>query len=113
MILDPYTPAFIVGVMVTCVIIVGLIGLVFGLLGLVVSRSAFRLGVYGSYTGAIPGGVIGYLVSTGISTPLAGFIYSLAGGVAGALVGAIAGVGWALLGKRIRSAIYRRFNRVH
>ncbi|MEM9245548.1 MAG: hypothetical protein AAGA67_07385 [Cyanobacteria bacterium P01_F01_bin.153] len=113
MILDPYTPAFIIGVMVTCVIVVGLIGLVFGLLGLVASRSAFRLGIYGSYTGAIPGGIIGYLLSVNSTLPLAGFIYAAGGGAVGASVGAIAGVIWSLIGQRVRSRIRRRLQREH
>ncbi len=113
MILDPYTPAFIIGVMLTCAIVVGLIGLVFGLLGLVASRSAFWLGIYGSYTGAIPGGVIGYSLSTGSAMPLAGFIYAASGGAIGAAVGAIAGVVWSLIGQRVRSNLRRRLQKKH
>ena len=110
MILDPYTPAFIIGVMATCIIVVGLIGVLFGLMGLFISRSAFRLGVYGSYTGSIPGGVIGYVASSGTTTPLTGFIYALVGGGLGAVFGAIAGISWLLVGQRYRSAIRRRFS---
>ncbi|MGD1938319.1 MAG: hypothetical protein ACFCA4_12300 [Cyanophyceae cyanobacterium] len=113
MILDPYTPAFILGVMVTCVIVVGLIGLVFGLLGLVASRSAFRLGIYGSYTGAIPGGIVGYLLSADSTIPLVGFIYAACGGAIGAAGGASAGGVWSLIGQRVRSRIRRRLQRKH
>ena len=112
MLLEPYTPAFIIGVMVTCIIVVGLIGLLCGALGLIVSRSALRLGLYGSYTGAIPGGVIGYVASSGNTAPLSGFIYAIAGGGIGALLGAIAGVGWTLLGQRQRSRIRHRFTSI-
>ncbi len=110
MLLDPYTPVFIIGVMVTCIVVVGLIGLLFGALGLLTSsfRSTLRLGLYGSYTGAIPGGIIGYAISTGSEMPLAGFLYALGGGVVGALFGAIAGVGWLFIGQRYRAGIRRR-----
>ena len=91
MVLQPYTLVAIVGMMVFATVMVGLVGLAVGAIAKLLGLSSLRLGVYGAYSGAIPGGLIAYTIASALGEQdiLAAGAAFMGGGI-GSAVGAIA-----------------------
>lgn len=105
MVLEPYTFIAIVGIMALATVTVGLVGLVVGGLMKWLAKSSLKLGLYGAYTGSIPGGIAGYTVASAIgSEALVVAVSAFVSGLGGALLGALAATvgGKLLTGRRRR-----------
>jgi hypothetical protein len=105
MVLEPYTFIAIVSIMALATVTVGLVGLLVGVLMKLTLKSPLKLGLYGAYTGSIPGGLGGYTVASAVGTePIVVAAIAFGSGLGGALLGAIAATAGAklLTGRRRR-----------